>query len=84
MSKKITQILLMVTLVLSLAACGTGPKSTIVPSPVETQVVANTPEAGDLVISNTNAFVDKYGSYRVVGMLVNKTNNVLTGIKLTL
>jgi len=84
MSTKITQILLVGTLVLTLAACGTGPKTTSVPNPVETQVVANTPEAGDLVISNTSAFVDKYGSYRVVGMLVNKTNDVLTGIKLTL
>ena len=84
MSTKITQILLVGTLVLTLAACGTGSKSTSVPNPVETQLVANTPEAGDLVISNTSAFVDKYGSYHVVGMLVNKTNNVLTGIKLTL
>ncbi|HEY5157120.1 MAG TPA: hypothetical protein VII93_04065, partial [Anaerolineales bacterium] len=84
MSKKIAQILLMGALVLSLAACGTGPKTTSIPNPVQTSVVANTPEAGDLVISNTSSFVDKYGSYRVVGMLVNKTNNVLTGIKLTL
>jgi starvation-inducible outer membrane lipoprotein len=50
MSTKITQILLVGTLVLTLAACGTGPKTTSVPNPVETQVVANTPEAGDLVI----------------------------------
>lgn len=84
MSKKIALILLMGALVLSLAACGTGSKTTSIPSPVQTSVVANTPEAGDLVISNTSSFVDKYGSYRVVGMLVNKTNNVLTGIKLTL
>jgi len=84
MSKKIAQTLLVGVLVLSLAACGKGSTTANVPSPVQTPAVVNTPEAGDLVISDTSAFVDKFGSYRVVGMLVNNTNNILTGIKMTL
>jgi len=83
MIKKITQILFTCVLVLPLIACGTGSPTNVSPSPSQTIVVANTPAQGDLVISNTNTFVDKYGTYRVVGMLVNKSNTVLTSIELT-
>jgi hypothetical protein len=82
MSKIISKLILPCILAFSLFACGKGPIPTTSPTPDQTGSVSNTPVPGDLVITNTNAFMDKFGTYRIVGMLVNNTNNVLTGIKL--
>jgi hypothetical protein len=82
MIKTSTKLILTSILVISLFACGKGPIPTTSSNPVQTESVSNTPVPGDLVITNTNAFMDKFGTYRIVGMLVNNTNNVLTGIKL--
>jgi len=82
MSTKISKLVLTCILAISLFACGKGPIPTTSPNPDQTGSVSNTPVPGDLVLKNTNAFMDKFGTYRIVGMLVNNTNYVLTGIKL--
>ncbi len=84
MKHKITQYAVVVVLVLSLLGCG---KSTVTTStPTSQPPVINTPvaPANDLVISSTNAFVDSYGTYRVVGEVVNYSSTILTSIELTL
>jgi hypothetical protein len=71
-------------LVLSMVACG---KSTVAtPTPTSQPLVVNTPvtPASDLVISSTNSFVDSYGTYRVVGEVVNYSSTIITSIELTL
>jgi hypothetical protein len=73
---------LVVVLVLSMVACG---KSTVT-TPTSQPPVVNTPvtQANDLVISSTNAFIDSYGTYRVVGEVVNQSSTIITSIELTL
>jgi hypothetical protein len=66
-------------LMLFMVACAKGPAITT----VEPGTSGN-PAEGGLVISDTNAFVDAYGTYRVVGMLVNTSNTILTSINLTI
>jgi len=70
-------------LVLSLNACGGSPVSAIPTSQSQLPVV-NTPTAmpASLVISSTNAFVDSYGTYHVVGEVLNNSNAVVSSIEL--
>ena len=84
MSHKITRMVLVSVLMELLVACGTGTTTTIGPNPTQPLVAADTSTPGAMVIANSTAFVDKYGTYRVVGMLVNNSSYVLTSIELTI
>jgi hypothetical protein len=69
-------------LVFSLTSCGspsvTTPTSQL--PVVDTQAVAQ-PNA--VSIASTNAFVDSYGTYHVVGEVINNTNEVVSSIELS-
>ena len=82
MKLKIALYAVVIGLVLSLQAC----VKTTVSSSTSQPPVANTPEtsAGDLVITSTNAFVDAFGTYRVVGQVDNNSSTVLNSIELTI
>ncbi len=70
-------------LILSLNACGGSPISTTV-NPTSQVPVVNSPEASPntLSITSTNAFTDSYGTYHVVGEVVNNTSAVISSIEL--
>jgi len=84
MSRKIAHVIIVGVLGLYLVACSAATPTSMTPTPNQPPVIANTPEPGALAISSTNAFVDTYGAYRVVGMLVNQSSNVLTSIELAI
>jgi hypothetical protein len=70
-------------LVLSLNACGGG---TPVSTPTsQLPFVVSTPTAmpSALVISSTNAFIDSYGTYHVVGEVINNSSAAVSSIELT-
>ena len=68
-------------LILSLMACGKPSVATptLPPQAVNTPVVIP-PDV--LAISSQNAFVDSYGTYHVVGEVVNNSNKVITHIEM--
>ena len=82
MKLKIALYAVVIVLVLSVSACG---KSTAT-APTSQPPVVDTPVTppGDLVIASTNAFVDSYGTYRVVGEVDNNSSTVLNSIELTI
>jgi len=100
MKHKIALVSVVGVLVLSVLACGTSTVTTptsqppIVNTPsvvntppiVNTPIVVNTPvtPTSDLVITSTNAFVDTYDTYRVVGEVNNNSSKVLSSIELTI
>ena len=81
MKRKVVMYGIVLALALMLPACA---KSTNTTADAQTGVV-NTPvnASNVLVISSTNAFVDTYGTYRVVGMVTNNSSNAITSIELT-
>jgi hypothetical protein len=71
-----------IILMVSLQACG-GPTAT----PTKSQLpVENTPVAApeELYIASTSSFIDRTGTYRVVGMVINNSHEVLSSIQMTL
>jgi hypothetical protein len=82
MKHKIVLFTVAIMLVLATVACE---KSTV-NSPTSQPPTDSTSEtqAGVLTISSSNAFVDSYGTYRVVGEIVNNSSTVLTSIELTI
>jgi len=82
MKHKAVLYAVVVALILSVVGCG---KSTVT-TPTTQPLVVNTPvtQVNDLVISSTNAFVDSYGTYHVVGEVVNQSSTILTSIELNL
>lgn len=82
MKLKITLSAVVIVLVLSMPACV---KSTVT-TPTSLPPVGVTPVTplGDLYIASTNAFIDTYGTYRVVGQVINNSNTVLNSIELTI
>jgi hypothetical protein len=82
MKNKIALLTIIVVAALALQSCGS--KS----SPLKTTEFPsiNTPvsQSGELVISNTNAFIDPNGSYRVVGLVANNSNTTVNSIELTI
>jgi hypothetical protein len=82
MNKKLPYGVLTGLLIFALVGCGKG--TATVGTPSQSPVAAGTPEQGTLNIANTNAFVDSFGTYHVVGMVVNQTTVVLTSIELTI
>jgi hypothetical protein len=70
--------------VLSLYACGGGsPVSSTATSPKLPVVSTPTAMPNALVISSTNAFTDSYGTYHVVGEIINNTSAAVSSIELT-
>ncbi|HEX7540972.1 MAG TPA: hypothetical protein VF352_02480, partial [Anaerolineales bacterium] len=82
MKYRIAMYAVVALLVLSVTACGNS--TVTIPSPQPP--VVNTPvtPAGDLTITSTNAFVDSYGTYHVVGEVMNNGSTVLTSIELSI
>jgi hypothetical protein len=82
MKQKILLFALIGVLILSLNACGGSPIST----PTSQLPVVSTPTAlpKSVVISSTNAFIDSYGTYHVVGEVFNNSNAVVSSIELTI
>lgn len=82
MKLKIALYAVVIVLVLLVPSCV---KSTVT-TPTSQYPFANTPEssAGQMVIASTNAFVDAFGTYRVVGEVTNNTSTVLNSIELTI
>lgn len=74
MFRKISVSLLMLGLIALASACG-GAKSA-------QPAVANTPVGGALSITNTSAYTDQFGSYHVVGAILNNGSSALTAIEL--
>jgi len=81
MKLKITLYAAILLLVIAVPACG---KAAVVTSTSQSPKV-NTPvnPSGQLDIASTNAFVDSYGTYRVVGEVDNNSSTVLNSIELT-
>jgi len=81
MKQKIALFVIVVALVLALSACG----KPAVTTPTSRPPVVNTPVTVSdvLAISSTNAFIDSYGTYHVVGEVINNSKKVLTFIELT-
>jgi hypothetical protein len=82
MKLKSAQYAVVLVLVLLVSACV---KSTVT-MPTSQQPVIDTPVApsGDLVIASTKSFVDAFGTYRVVGQVINNSSSVLNSIELTI
>ena len=68
-------------IILSMPACV---KSTVI-APTSQPPFAATPanQSDELVIDSTNSFVDPFGTYRVVGNVVNYSSEVVNSIQLT-
>ncbi len=82
MKLKVSRFVLVLVLALLAAACvkSTGPTQTSQPPVLGTSVSP----AGDLVITSTTSLVDSFGTYRVVGQVVNNSTSVLTSIELAI
>jgi hypothetical protein len=84
MKLKIALLAAVVVLALSVSACGKSTVTNPTSEPSEPPAVNTLVNpSGDLVISSTNAFVDSYGTYRVLGVIVNNSSKVLNSIELT-
>jgi hypothetical protein len=81
MKQKILLCAFVGVLILSLNACGGAPVST----PTSQVPVVNTPvaQSNTLTITSTNAFTDSYGTYHVVGEVLNNSSAVVSSIELT-
>jgi hypothetical protein len=82
MKQKIALFSAIVALILATLGCATSgatPTATSLPP-----TVTHPPEPADILsITSTNAFVDSYGTYRVVGEVVNNGSNPVTSVELT-
>jgi hypothetical protein len=85
MKQRILSYTLEGILILSLIACGGSPISTA-SVPTSQVQAANTQAASTntLAITSTNAFTDSYGTYHVVGEVVNNTNAAISSIELAI
>jgi hypothetical protein len=84
MKRKVLFCAIIGTLILSLTACGGSPVTTA-SAPTSQQPLVNTPagSANNLSITSTNAFTDSYGTYHVVGEVVNNTNAAISTIEMS-
>jgi hypothetical protein len=85
MRSRIVLIFLILAAAISVPACGkftgiTTPLTTPQPSVLSTPIT----QPGDLVIASTNAFVDAYGTYHVVGEIDNNSSSVVNAVQLTI
>jgi hypothetical protein len=69
-------------LVLSLPAC--VKQTDMVPTSQSPSLNTPVKSPGELSISSSNSFVDSYGTYRVVGLVENNTNDVFSAIELSI
>jgi hypothetical protein len=89
MKHKLVLNIMAIALTLSLIACGKSSVTNATPtskSPAGNTPVVDTPiiPADSLAILSTNSFVDSFGTYHVVGGLINNSSNVLTHIELSI
>lgn len=90
MKQKILLCAVIGVLVLSLNACGGSPVSTPTSQILSTNNNNNNnnntpaPLPTALTIASTNAFVDSYGTYHVVGEVLNNSSAVVSSIELTI
>jgi hypothetical protein len=66
---------------LSLQAC--GKISSPIPSSLSPTINTPVSQTGDLTITSLNAFLDPNGTYRIVGLVTNNSNTIISAIELS-
>lgn len=82
MKSRLAYLLIAIFFILTLPACVKPTTATQTMQPPVVETTATPP--GDLVVSNTSAFVDNLGTYRVTGLVQNNSSKVINSIELTI